>query len=82
MPIEGLDHIAITVGDVDATIDWYVRVLGAEWLHADLWRAGTIPVALLQLGNSRISVHRAAAPARPHAAAPTIGSAVMASVSG
>ena len=73
MPIEGLDHIAITVDDVDATIDWYVRVLGAEALHLDLWRAGTIPVALLQLGTSRMSVHAAAAPASPHAVAPTVG---------
>lgn len=75
MPVEGLDHVAITVGDVDATIDWYARVLGAEPLHLDLWRAGKIPVALLQIGSSRISVHPAAAPASPHASAPTVGSA-------
>jgi len=74
MPIEGLDHIAITVQDVDATIDWYVRVLGAEALHMDLWRAGTIPIALLQVGSSRMSVHPAVAPARPHATTPTVGS--------
>jgi catechol 2,3-dioxygenase-like lactoylglutathione lyase family enzyme len=75
MPVEGLDHVAITVGDVDATIDWYVRVLGAEPLHLDLWRAGKIPVALLQVGSSRLSVHPAAKPAAPHASTPTVGSA-------
>ena len=75
MPIEGFDHVAITVADVDATIDWYERVLGAEPLHLDLWRAGRMPVALLQIGASRLSVHPAAAPAAPHARTPTAGSA-------
>ena len=75
MTIEGIDHIAITVADVDATIDWYARVLGAEPLHADLWRAGNMPVALMQIGGSRLSVHPASAPASPHAVVPTAGSA-------
>jgi catechol 2,3-dioxygenase-like lactoylglutathione lyase family enzyme len=75
MPIERFDHVAITVADVDATVDWYRRVLAAEPLYWDLWRAGTLPVALLQVGGSRLSVHPAAAPAAPHALAPTPGSA-------
>jgi catechol 2,3-dioxygenase-like lactoylglutathione lyase family enzyme len=75
MPIEGFDHVAITVADVDATVDWYRRVLAAEPLYCDLWRAGTLPVALLQVGGSRLSLHPAAAPAAPHALAPTPGSA-------
>jgi catechol 2,3-dioxygenase-like lactoylglutathione lyase family enzyme len=75
MPIAGFDHVAITVADVDATIEWYERVLGAEPLYLDLWQAGKLPVALLQVGASRLSVHPAAAPAAPHADAPTPGSA-------
>jgi catechol 2,3-dioxygenase-like lactoylglutathione lyase family enzyme len=75
VPIEGFDHVAITVADVDATVDWYHRVLAAEPLHRDLWLAGTLPVALLQIGAARLSVHPAAAPAAPHAQAPTPGSA-------
>jgi catechol 2,3-dioxygenase-like lactoylglutathione lyase family enzyme len=73
--VEGLDHVAITVADIEATLGWYERVLGAERLHDDLRRAGTIPIALLQVGESRLSVHRADAPAAPHAATPTPGSA-------
>ena len=23
MPVEGLDHIAITVNDIEATVEWY-----------------------------------------------------------
>jgi catechol 2,3-dioxygenase-like lactoylglutathione lyase family enzyme len=75
MPIEGFDHVAITVADVDATIAWYERVLGAEPLHLDLWQAGRMPIALLQVGACRLSVHPAAAPAAPHARTPTAGSA-------
>jgi len=75
VPITGLDHVAITVADVDASIAWYASVLGAEPLHLDLWQSGAIPVALLQIGCSRLSVHPAAAPAAPHADRPTPGSA-------
>ena len=75
VPVAGFDHVAITVADVDATIAWYERVLGAEPLHLDLWRDGTLPIALLQVGASRLSVHPAAAPAAPHAGVPTPGSA-------
>ena len=75
VPIVGFDHVAITVADVDATIDWYRRVLGAEPLHLDLWQAGELPIALLQVGASRLSVHPATRPAAPHAATPTPGSA-------
>lgn len=75
MPVAGFDHVAITVADVDATIEWYQRVLGAEPLYLELWRAGSLPVALLQVGAARLSVHPADAPAAPHADAPTPGSA-------
>jgi catechol 2,3-dioxygenase-like lactoylglutathione lyase family enzyme len=75
VPVAGFDHVAITVADVDATLAWYERVLGAEPLHLDLWREGTLPIALLQVGASRMSVHPASAPAAPHAEVPTPGSA-------
>jgi catechol 2,3-dioxygenase-like lactoylglutathione lyase family enzyme len=75
VPVSGFDHVAITVADVDTTIAWYQRVLDAEPLHLDLWRDGTLPIALLQVGASRLSVHPAVAPAAPHADAPTPGSA-------
>ncbi|HXY94613.1 MAG TPA: VOC family protein [Acidimicrobiia bacterium] len=75
MPVAGFDHVAITVADVDVSIDFYVSVLGAELLHGERWRTGEMPVALLQVGTSRLSVHPAAAPVSPHAQSPTPGSA-------
>ena len=75
MPLRGLDHLALTVSDVERTLTFYRRALGAEVLYEDLWRAGKIPVVILQLGASRLSVHEAARPAAPHARVPAPGSA-------
>jgi catechol 2,3-dioxygenase-like lactoylglutathione lyase family enzyme len=75
VPVLGFDHVAITVADVDATVDFYTRVLGAEPLFLDRWKRGELPVALLQIGGARLSVHPATAPAAPHATVPTPGSA-------
>jgi len=75
MTVRGLDHIAITVADVERTLRFYEAVLGATPLYEELFREGRIPVALLQVGESRISVHPADRPAAPHAEVPTPGSA-------
>ena len=75
MPVRGLDHVALTCADVEATLDFYKRVLGATTIYEELWREGKIPVVLLQVGASRLSIHDAASPASPHADAPTPGSA-------
>ncbi|MFK7895699.1 MAG: VOC family protein [Myxococcota bacterium] len=74
MPVRGLDHVALTCADPEATIDFYRRVLGAETHYEDAWRRGDIPVVILQVGASRLSIHSASAPAKPHALAPTPGS--------
>lgn len=64
-----LDHLVLTVADIDATVRFYGDVLGLEArtfgegrtaLHAPGWK---------------INLHKAAAPIEPHAAAPTPGSA-------
>ena len=75
MPVEGFDHVAITVADVEATLRWYERVLGATPMLLEQFLAGELPIAMLQVGASRMSVHPAAKPAAPHAEAPTAGSA-------
>ena len=75
MSIVGLDHLAITVNDVERTLDFYRGVLDAQVLYEDLYRAGRIPVVILQVGASRLSVHPADRPAAPHARRPTPGSA-------
>lgn len=74
MALRGVDHIAITAADPERTLAFYRDVLGAQVLYEEEWRAGRIPVVILQLGASRINVHPAEAPVAPHAARPTPGS--------
>lgn len=74
MPVRALDHVAITCQDVDATLAFYKRVLGATSLYEAEWRSGKMPVVLLQIGQCRMSIHPAAAPAKPHARVPMPGS--------
>ncbi len=74
MTIEYIDHVTLTVADVDRSIAFYERVLGATLLYPEVWRAGKMPVALIQVGGSRLSLHPAAAPAEPHARVPGSGS--------
>lgn len=37
MKLEGLDHIALAVRDVEESVKWYVEVLGLERQHEGSW---------------------------------------------
>lgn len=67
--VDHLDHLVLTVADVEASVKFYVDVLGME---AVTFGQGRRAVAF---GNQKINLHPAAAPIVPHAAAPTRGSA-------
>lgn len=64
-----LDHLVLTVADVDATVRFYGDVLGLE---ARTFGGGR---TALHAPGWKINLHEAAAPIEPHAAAPTPGSA-------
>ena len=69
MDIESLDHLVLTVADIDATMDFYTRVLGMRAVtFGDNRRA-------LAFGDQKINLHPAAAPYEPKAKNPTPGSA-------
>ena len=74
-PISGLDHCAITVADIETTMNFYRGLFGCEILYEEQWRAGTIPVISMVFGANVINVHDAASPASPHAKRPTPGAA-------
>jgi catechol-2,3-dioxygenase len=66
--IDRLDHLVLTVADIDATVDFYTRVLGME---AVTFGAGRTALAF---GHSKINLHRAGHEFEPKArrpAAPT-----------
>jgi catechol 2,3-dioxygenase-like lactoylglutathione lyase family enzyme len=69
MRIDRLDHLVLTVADLDATVAFYRDVLGMEpQTFGDGRRA-------LRFGTSKINLHELGRSPRPHAAAPLPGSA-------
>jgi catechol 2,3-dioxygenase-like lactoylglutathione lyase family enzyme len=64
-----LDHLVLTVADVEASADWYARVLGMERVEFGEGRVA------LRFGEHKINLHRAGAEIAPHAARPLPGTA-------
>ena len=68
MRIDRLDHLVLTVADIDATVEFYTRVLGMQAVtFGDGRRA-------LAFGHSKINLHRAGHEFEPKALHPTPGS--------
>ena len=49
MQIRGVDHVVLTVADVEAAARWYHDVLGVEVLRLDEWRRREVPFVSLRL---------------------------------
>jgi catechol 2,3-dioxygenase-like lactoylglutathione lyase family enzyme len=63
MKLEGLDHIALAVRDVEASVKWYVEVLGLERQHEGSWDGvptfvgkGATGIALFPAGEPKASL--------------------------
>ncbi len=69
MRIEVLDHLVLTVADIDRTRDFYERVLGMEPVVFGEGRHA------LAFGTQKINLHEAGREFEPKAATPTPGSA-------
>ncbi len=69
MRITALDHLVLTVKDLDATCDFYSRVLGMEVVVFGNGRKA------LHFGQQKINLHQAGREFEPKAAHPTPGSA-------
>jgi len=67
--ISRLDHLVLTVADVERSVDFYVRVLGMEAITFGGGRRA------LRFGNSKINLHSLGGEIAPHAARPQPGSA-------
>jgi catechol 2,3-dioxygenase-like lactoylglutathione lyase family enzyme len=68
MRIKSLDHLVLTVADIDATVDFY-EALG---MRREVFGDGRIA---LRFGDQKLNLHEAGAELAPHAARPTPGSA-------
>ncbi|HEY8417755.1 MAG TPA: VOC family protein [Limnochordales bacterium] len=69
MKIDSLDHLVLTVADVEATCRFYNRVLGMEVVTFGQGRKA------LQFGSQKINLHQQGREFEPKAARPTPGSA-------
>jgi catechol 2,3-dioxygenase-like lactoylglutathione lyase family enzyme len=66
MQLEGIDHIAMGVRDVESSAKWYIDVLGFERLHEGMWNGvptfigkGTTGLALFPANQEpKLSGHR------------------------
>lgn len=67
--IFALDHIVLTVRDIDATCSWYERVLGMRRLTFEGGHTA------LHFGAQKINLHPAQSPYEPHAELPRPGTA-------
>jgi len=61
MQLEGIDHVALAVRDVDRSANWYIEVLGFERSHEGMWNG--IPV-FIGKGNTAIALFPANSNAR------------------
>ncbi|HSS64764.1 MAG TPA: VOC family protein [Gammaproteobacteria bacterium] len=76
MVIDRLDHAVLTVGDIDATCDFYSRVLGMKAISFGEGRRA------LRFGAQKFNLHQAGAEFEPKAAKPTPGSADFCLITG
>jgi catechol 2,3-dioxygenase-like lactoylglutathione lyase family enzyme len=60
MQLEGIDHVALAVRDVERSANWYVEVLGFERRYQEMWDG--IPTFIAK-GNTAIALF----PANPNA---------------
>jgi catechol 2,3-dioxygenase-like lactoylglutathione lyase family enzyme len=68
MKVNRFDHVVLTVASIEATVDFYTRVLGMAAVTFGTGRTA------LQFGTSKINLHQAGHEFEPKARRPTPGS--------
>jgi catechol 2,3-dioxygenase-like lactoylglutathione lyase family enzyme len=53
MNLEGIDHVALVVPDVERTVEWYIEVLGFERRYEESW--GGVP-AFIGKGTTALAL--------------------------
>ena len=65
MKIEGVEHIGIVVGDLDASIKTFEEVFGARCETRETVEANKVEVAVFGFGNTKIELVTPTDPASP-----------------
>lgn len=66
--MDSIDHIVLTVANIESTIDFYTKVLG---MSSSVFGAGR---KALHFGSQKINLHQIGHEFEPHAFKPTCGS--------
>ena len=69
MQIDSIDHLVLTVADIEKTVEFYSRVLGMKPIEFGNDRTA------LAFGQQKINLHKAGEEISPHARKPASGSA-------
>jgi catechol 2,3-dioxygenase-like lactoylglutathione lyase family enzyme len=64
MQLEGIDHVALGVSDIERSAKWYIEVLGFERLHEGMWNG--VPT-FIGKGNTGIALFPASPDAKSKA---------------
>lgn len=56
LPIEGIDHVAVLVEDIEAALPYYTETLGFSAIADDRVEAVGARLVMLQLGDSRLQL--------------------------
>ncbi len=67
-----IDHVVITVSDINKSIDFYSNILGME-LQEFLSSTDNVKRKSLKFGKQKINLHEASKPFKPHAINPIPG---------
>jgi catechol 2,3-dioxygenase-like lactoylglutathione lyase family enzyme len=70
LKLSTLDHLVLTVANIDKSVQFYQQVLGMG-----VETFGSEGRTALTFGEQKINLHAAKSPFRPHAKHPTLGSA-------
>ncbi len=54
MRVHQLDHIVLTVTDVERSLAWYTSMLGLTGERVDAWRAGEVPFPSVRINDACI----------------------------
>lgn len=75
MKIKNIDHLVLTVADIEKTVDFYTSILGFEVVTFGENRKA------LTFGNQKINLHQKGKEFEPKAEYPTCGSADLCFIS-
>ena len=74
MKLEKIDHVVITVKDLNKTVDFYTNILGMKLEKFSSSSNNNLIRYALSFGSQKINIHQEKKPLKPNALNPSSGS--------